>query len=164
MSKWLCCSCVVLFCAICLWLFTTGAVRAKTPDVLSLTCTDVAESSWSSNQSGNHLLTTPFDQQHFILIDLSKRKVFLDKFPPAETPNNPALGDVVLTGIGPTQIVVSNAASFLKPHADGVMRFTFTIDRLTGLFKETDETLDANNKVGITSQVIRLCGTDQARF
>lgn len=149
------------------WLFTDGGARsiAKQADVLNLYCTDVAESVWFASKPGNHVWVVPAAATHSITIDLGTSKVFLNPTPNnPEPPNNPALGDVVLTKLDPLWIVASNATSFTKPHADDVRRFTFTIDRRTGLYRESGEILKADNTVTGGDDIIRLCGVTAPKF
>jgi len=157
---------VAVFAASSLLLFTAGASRAMAAKTLILSCTEVAGSSWSPNQGGAHMLTAPFTTPHSVVIDLDTKKVFLDTLDTGnlEAPNNPALGDVVLTVMNPLFITVTNAPSLDKPHADAVTRFTFTINRRTGVLTEVDEVLLRDNTVNSATESIRVCGTDKPKF
>lgn len=140
---------------------------AQSQDKLTLYCTDISQSSWVASETGNHTLIVPSDQPYFIHMNFNTKKAFIaspgDPKNP-EAPNNPALGDVVVSKKELTQIKVSNALSLEKAHADAVTRLTITIDRRTGILVERAETLLSDNSVTGGMETVRICGTSQPKF
>jgi hypothetical protein len=140
---------------------------AQSQDKLTLYCTDISQSTWVASEIGNHTLIVPSDQPYFIHMNFNTKKAFIaspgDPKKP-EAPNNPALGDVVVSKKELTQIKVSNALSLEKTHADAVTRLTITIDRRTGILVERAETLLSDNSVTGGTETVRICGTSQPKF
>jgi hypothetical protein len=153
------------FCGLLLLLSCLSISQAQ--DKLTLYCTDISQSTWVASASGNHMLIVPSDQSYFIHMNFKTKKAFIgspgDPNNP-EAPNNPALGDVLVTQNDSAQIQVSNASSFAKPHADAVGRFTITINRRTGVLVERTETLMADNTVTGGTATVRICGTSGSKF
>ncbi len=149
--------------------FVFSAVAAfPASATLSLKCSELSQTFWFSEDAqkvhaqiyAGAALGLLNAKSHSIIVDEAKHSILLDVFEPGGQ-NNPAWGEIkVLTStdyINITNVIPAN-------HGGSVNRLTIGIDRVTGVYLWQEETLDANDRVGVTAVHAGVCSAARAKF